>query len=161
MKKRDTNTGRNITPGFLPKDSCYYYLHTNGEIIHKNRHYDWRGFEESDFVKQWWILDLTNRADCYNMLFRAMMLGADAGRVIFLKQHWHIDDEDTKEYCKRVLLPWKYDGEKNMYVVHDTVSNYSLFNAVAEFYRKAVEDNGFFQSITQKPGHEKVDVNSA
>ena len=54
--KQDTVTGQSHGENY-----CYYYLHTNGDLIHKSKHSDPLDFEESDLVKKWWAIDLENR----------------------------------------------------------------------------------------------------
>ena len=139
--KRDINTGKNHGENF-----CYYYLHTNGDLIHKSKHADISDFEESDFVKSWWVIDLDNRADVYNMLIRASMLGIRKERLDELTNKWKITDNDTENYVKRVGLIWKMDG--NAFCVHSpNFTNLqednagfgdTLFSAVCDFMTQEV-----------------------
>lgn len=153
MSKRDTVTGQGAIPGWLTEDECYYYLHTNGELIHKGRHYSWEAFDESDFVKKWWIINLQRRWDCYNMIFHAIVLGVDPKRVEELRHKWGMTDEDTIQYCLRTRIAWSYDSALGTYTVFG-ISNSSLFYAISAAMKKAMDDDKFFQQISN---NEKVD----
>ena len=124
----------------------YYYLHTNGDLIHKSKHADTSDFEESDFVKQWWVIDLESRMDVYNMLIRASMLGVKKERVAKLIKHWNITDSDAENYVDGVGLVWKMDG--NAFCVHSpNFTNLqennagfgdTLFEAICDFLTQEV-----------------------
>lgn len=139
--KRDMTTG-NITGTIAGDDFCYYYLHTNGELIHKTRHYDTSGFEESDFVVCWWKINLADRRDAYNFLISARRQGANESRVQELMKHWGITNEDAENYVKAVGLEWGVDG--SAFYVHapefrnlqedDAGFGDTLFDAICNFY---------------------------
>lgn len=143
MSKQDSTTGVNA---FYPY-ACYYYLHTNGDIIHKSINYDPSGFEESDFVICWWKINLKLRKDAYLMLIRAKMLGAKEERINELIAHWGITNDDAKNFVDNVGLKWFMDGNAYFVVEPDFVniqesdagSGDTLFNAIAEFFRLKVE----------------------
>lgn len=103
--KQDTSTGKGHGDNY-----CYYYLHSNGELIHKSKHFDPVDFEDSTFVVKWWIIDLDNRIDAYNMLIAASIFGAKKTRIIDLAEHWGITNEDVPNYLIRVGLIWEMDG---------------------------------------------------
>lgn len=142
--KQDTSTGINRGGNY-----CYYYLHTNGELIHKGKHFDPSDLEESPFVVKWWIIDLDNRIDAYNMLIAASLFGAKKSRIMDLAEHWSITNDDVPNYLKRVGLEWEMDGAafcvKPKDFVDVQVSNVgfgdSLFEATIQFYTVAVNTN--------------------
>ncbi len=139
--KQDTITGRNHGENY-----CYYYLHTNGDLIHKSKHCDVSDFEESSFVKKWWLIDLDDRVDIYNMLIHASMLGIKKERLKELVNRWNITDDDATHYCKSTKLTFKMDG--SAYCVHgDNFTNLeectigfgnTLFEAICEFMKLEV-----------------------
>ena len=142
MSKQDIVTGQNHGENY-----CYYYLHTNGDLIHKNKHCDIQDFEESSFVKKWWIIDLDGRIDIYNMLIHASMLGINKKRLEGLIEHWEITNEDAANYCKKMGLTYKMDG--NSHCVHGAgFTNLqecnagfgdTLFEAICEFMKVEVK----------------------
>ena len=141
MSKQDTVTGQNHGANY-----CYYYLHANGDLIHKSKHCDISDFEESPFVKKWWIVDLEDRVDVYNMLIHASMLGIRKERLEGLIEHWGITNEDAPNYLKRMGLMYRMDGDS--YCVHGNnfinlqESNAgfgdTLFEAICEFMKEEV-----------------------
>ncbi len=141
--KRDLTTGQNESDDF-----CYYYLHENNELIHKTKHYDTLGFEESDFVKCWWKINLDSRLDAYNMLIRARMLGAKESRIQDLIKHWGITNDDAPNYVKAVGLEWKMDGSAFCVHAPDFLNlqqdnagfGDTLFDAICEFYKAALSE---------------------
>ncbi len=141
MGKQDTVTGQNHGENY-----CYYYLHTNGDLIHKRKHCDISDFEESSFVKKWWIINLDIRIDVYNMLIHASMLGINKQRLKELIKHWKITDEDAISYCEKTGLTYGMDGDAHC--VHgDNFTNLqecnagfgdTLFEAICEFMKVEV-----------------------
>ena len=89
-----------------------YYLHTNGDLIHKSKLSDTYDFEESPFVKTWWKIGLDSRPDVYNMLIRAKMLGVQPERFHQLIEHFKITDEDAQNYIEKFGLAAKMDGDQ-------------------------------------------------
>lgn len=141
MSKQDTITGQNHGENY-----CYYYLHTNGDLIHKSKHCDFSDFEESTFVKKWWIIDLDGRMDVYNMLIHASILGIKKVRLEELVKHWGITDKDAANYCKKMGLTYGMDGNAH-YVHGDNFTNLqesnagfgdTLFKAICEFMKRSV-----------------------
>lgn len=64
----------------------YYYLHTNGSLIHK-RSYP----TDSDFVRQIWVIDITDRGDAWRLILESLALGANQKRVKELIDLWKCD----------------------------------------------------------------------
>lgn len=147
MNKQDTNTGRNIQP----RDNwCWYYLHKNGDLIHKSHHADPSDFEVSDFVTKYWRVNLSDRMDAYTFLIAAMIFGAKKERVVELVGKWCITDHDCEHYLERVGLTCEIDG--NAYCVHqkegftniqDCVAGFScqsIFFAIVDFCMNAIHE---------------------
>ena len=142
MSKQDPSTGRTIKSEVKEGNWCYYYLHENGELIHKRNTYDTSDFEDSDLVLKWWRVDLSNRADAYNFLIAAKIFGANQSRINELIKHWDIANEDAENYCKIFGLVYNIDG--NQYVVHgedfanlqESTAGFgdTLFEAITDFY---------------------------
>lgn len=141
MSKQDVVTGKNCSD-----DYCYYYLHENGDLIHKSKHFDPYDFEESPFCRKWWKIDLTNRADAYNFLIAATILKANPKRIADLKTHWGIVDDDCIIYLSRVGLQWEMDGDKVCVHAPDFTNlqespagfGDTMFEATVEFYKSAI-----------------------
>lgn len=152
MSKQDTNTGNNIQAS---DNWCYYYLHENGDLIHKSYYANPSDFEDSDFVKKWWKVNMSKRIDVYNFLIAASMFGANKCRVDELIWKWHITDHDCEHYIDRVGLTWLMDG--NAWCVHapDFIdlqnstagfSSESLFYAIVDFYKNLLD-----KSVEKQP----------
>ncbi len=134
--KQDTVTGEHHGERY-----CYYYLHTNGDLIHKGQHCDPSDFEESDFVKKWWLVDLEKRHDAYNMLIHASMLGIKKERLGDLVSKWKITNEDAVNYCKKYGLIQKMDGVSFCVTAKRGLNQGygdTLFKAISDFMRKEV-----------------------
>ena len=141
MTKRDMNTGQHIEPG---DRTCYYYLHTNGELIHKSTDYCETSFDESPFVRHYWLINLDNRADVWNFLTSAAVFGAKKERVIELREKWKMTDEDAQIYLEKTGLKWKV-AEDGIHV-HEPKERAigfsegiapNMFDAIVDFYDKA------------------------
>lgn len=136
--KQDTSTGKNHSDNY-----CYYYLHVNHDLIHKSKHFNTSGFEESSFVVTWWLVDLNNRLDSYNMLIAAYILGAEEKRIFELAKKWGITNSDVPNYLERMGLKWEMDGSDYCVKIEDfedlNVSQVgfgeSLFEAVLQFFK--------------------------
>jgi len=87
----------------------YYYLHTNGELIHK-AHADVCDFRESDFVRAFWPIDASDRENAWNILVEALASGASKARIQELAAKWKCDDEDAQTYGQRVGVNLQMDG---------------------------------------------------
>lgn len=77
-------------------DLHWYYLHTNGDLIHKRFRPD-----PSDFVRRIWAMDPTDRGTGYIILIEAASMGARMNRVLELAKSWGMDGEDGKTFCER------------------------------------------------------------
>lgn len=77
-------------------DVTYYYLHTNGSLIHKRLRP-----EPGDFVRRIWALDPADRGSGYILLIEAASMGADMRRVLELAATWGMDGADGLEFCRR------------------------------------------------------------
>ena len=78
----------------------YYYLHTNGSLIHKTLPID-----PSDFVKKTWILDNENRATAWNLILESLALDTDKANVKRLIDKWECNLRDLAEYVSRTPNP--------------------------------------------------------
>ncbi len=93
---------------------AYYYLHTNGDLIHKPASVvdvDPNYFD-SDFVRKVWKVGLKDRASAYLMLLEAAAMGARKDRVDHLIDHWGMTDEDCLTFTERLGLRLFRDGDK-------------------------------------------------
>ena len=92
----------------------YFYLHTNGELIHKRLLPD-----PSDFVKKIWKIDTEERGDVWILAVEALALGARKERVFELKEKWGLTDEDAQAFAKRTGMKLLKDGDQWCAVFHD------------------------------------------
>lgn len=92
----------------------YYYLHENGDLIHKPISYTEADFIESDFVKAYWYFDSKDRETAWTILVEGLVLGANKERVMELCEKWGCDDEDGLVYADRVGLQLSLDGDQWM-----------------------------------------------
>lgn len=79
-------------------DNHWYYLHTNGALIHKRTD---PGADGSDFVRRVWRLDTSNRETAWTLLLEALALGARTNRVAELAEKWGCDSRDLTEFVLR------------------------------------------------------------
>jgi len=95
-------------------EKCYYYLHTNGDLIHKNYldNEQVSDFRESGFVKMFWLIDITDRSTAWGMLIEAEVCGANEERLKELKEKWGITDADGKHYLDYLGLKLSQDGNQ-------------------------------------------------
>lgn len=90
---------------------CYYYLHENGELIHKaNTNFVVADLRDSDFVRAFWGLDSSDRASAWEFLVEALSLGTRKERVLELATKWGCDDKDAKIYADRIGVRVEKDG---------------------------------------------------
>lgn len=81
----------------------YYYLHTNGDLIHKVAAVvdsDPQYFD-SPFVRRVWTVDTEKRGDAWNLVIQALALGANKPRIKELQEVWGLTNEDAHEFAKR------------------------------------------------------------
>ncbi len=84
----------------------FYYLHTNGDLIHKNMRPD-----EGDFVRRIWKLDTTYRGSAWLLLIEAAALGANQARISELVEKWKITDEDAVTFAETFGFTLGVDGD--------------------------------------------------
>ena len=94
-------------------DIHYYYLHTNGDLIHKRFRPD-----PSDFVVKIWDIDITDRGNAWTLVIDAARLGARQSRIDELVEKWGLTNEDAEEYAKVVGFTIGKDGHQ--FFVHQT-----------------------------------------
>jgi len=84
--------------------NSYYYLHKNGDLIHK---YGEPGDEvyDSDFVKYVWCFvgedRDTNRTVAWRMIIESLAMGAITERVLELATKWNCDMKDLPQFMIR------------------------------------------------------------
>lgn len=143
MSKREETTGNSDSENY-----CYYYLHTNGDLIHKPKIVQpVADFEESPFVRVYWKVDMDDRMDAYLMLIRARMLGARETRIQELLAKWNVTDDDALTFIERIGLVCKMDGDQ--WCVHgpdfrtlaEDIAGFgrTIFEAAFEFFKQSVE----------------------
>lgn len=82
-------------------DRFYYYLHVNGDLIHKPEMPGiLQDFADSDLVRDYWLVDVTERGTGYVMLISAAKAGAKMGRVLDLAATWGMDGDDALKFCE-------------------------------------------------------------
>ena len=95
----------------------YYYLHENGDLICKlNDDYVVADLRDSNLVRAFWGLDLSDRASAWEFLVEALALGAKKERVLELATKWGCNDKDAEIYADRIGVRVERDG--NMWCVH-------------------------------------------
>jgi len=93
--------------------SNFYYLHQNGELIHK---IDYPGieadFRESDLVIAFWPLNTADRSTAWGLLVEALAAGASESRIDELAEKWNCDNEDAIKYVDYLGIELKMDGDQ-------------------------------------------------
>lgn len=117
----------------------FYYLHTNGELIHKR--FEPEG--DSTFVRKVWCLDTEDRGSAWTMLVEAAARGANKTRVQELRSKWGLTDIDGQEFCSRAGLHTLKQGETWTVTfkdpeVKDFGQGESLFNALVDLCHKGL-----------------------
>lgn len=91
----------------------YYYLHANGELIHKPGSYDESDFRDSDMVVHYWRLDTGDRESAWTFLVEALSKQAtNVKRVLELAAKWGCNNEDAAIYAERIGLKLGMDGNQ-------------------------------------------------
>jgi len=105
----------------MTNNTHYYYLHTNGSLIHKNAMVveSSPGYFDSPFVRKVWRIDTTNRMDAWILVIEAGALGANKKRIEELAKLWSLTDKDAHEFAKRAKLIIKKDGNAWMAAFQD------------------------------------------
>lgn len=82
----------------------YYYLHTNGDLIHKPASAvdSDPNYFDSDFVRRFWKVDLRDRGTAYLVVLEAAAMGAGKERIDDLIDHWGMTDEDCFTFVERM-----------------------------------------------------------
>ncbi len=103
-----------------------YYLHTNGDLIHKN---DIDGqaadIRESDFAIGLWFLDDLRRVDAWRILVESLAAGAHKDRVFDLATKWGCSNDDAYNYANYLDFILEMDG-------NDFCAKPSWFNNLLE-----------------------------
>lgn len=74
----------------------YYYLHTNGALIHKR----FRPEDDSPFVRRIWPSHVGDRANAWLIAIEAKAMGANPARIKELAIKWGLTDEDAQQFIK-------------------------------------------------------------
>lgn len=90
----------------------WYYLHENGDLIHKNYLDPGQAadFRDSDFVKMFWFIDTDDRETVWRLLVESLSIGAKKERVMELAAKWACTDKDAEVYADRVGIDLDVDG---------------------------------------------------
>ncbi|KKL84627.1 hypothetical protein LCGC14_1962840 [marine sediment metagenome] len=102
----------------------YYYLHENGDLIYK-RYLDAEqviDFENSPFVKKYWLMDTNNRANAWFIAIEAAAFGARKSRIADLVEKWKLTDEDAQTFVKVTDLKLTKEGDQWMATFDDFVN---------------------------------------
>jgi len=92
----------------------YYYLHTDGNLIHKNASVvdaD-ASYFDSAFVRKVWMIDTEDRGSLWILLTEALALGANKSRIQELQTLWKMTNDDAHEFAKRTGLKFCLDGDQ-------------------------------------------------
>lgn len=76
----------------------WYYLHENGELIHKRFRPEQ---EPGGFVRKVWPVDPSDRGNAWLICIEALAMGADKARIMALAENWGLTDDDAQEFVKR------------------------------------------------------------
>ena len=88
-----------------------YYLHINGSLIYKPGTESSADIRESDFARALWLVDPTDRGNCWSILVEALSLGANSDRVNELAAKWECDNEDAAEFSAHIGVRLYRDGD--------------------------------------------------
>lgn len=130
----------------LPTRDGYYYLHTNGEVIYKPfidlQQMD--DFEQSPFVKRYWIADHKDRTNAWIIAVEAAAYGAAEGAIERLKKGWGLTDEDGEKFLQHVrVLHGKLDSGEWIVWDDHTGKNYtgeSIFDCLVQIARRSINE---------------------
>jgi hypothetical protein len=57
---------------------------------------------DSDFVKKYWLIDISDRESAWTLLLEALSLGALVDRIRSLAIWWNCDGKDLTQYLRNV-----------------------------------------------------------
>ena len=80
-------------------EPSWYYLHANGELIHKRREVE--PDAPAGFVLAVWAIDPGRRETAWRLLTESLALGASIAQITALAAQWGCDDADALEYAAR------------------------------------------------------------
>ena len=92
----------------------YYYLHKNGDLIHKPAsvlNFD-PGYFDSPFVLAHWGLDIHDRLTAYVFLIDADAMGAKKERIAELRSKWYMDECDLDEFLRASRFVVDREGDQ-------------------------------------------------
>ena len=108
-----------------------YYLHTNGELIHKNYTEGIEAdFRESDFVKAFWVLDPEDRETAWTLLVEALaaVLGTVLICLLYIAGKKFLDDfmfdHDIDQQLKTNIAPENYQKFKEFTGLKSTLKRW-------------------------------------
>lgn len=119
----------------------WYYLHTNGDLIHK-----WARPDTSDFVRKIWEVDPTLRRDAWVLCVEAAALGANPARIKALAKRWNLTDEDAHVFAQKLGMFLRMDGDQWMAAENDFVDlqesqagfGHTCLDALTDFARQGL-----------------------
>ena len=77
----------------------WYYLHTNGDLIHRTSKPE---IEPGGFVHRVWQIKPEHRESAYVLLVEAAVLSTQISRVLELAEKWGADGDDGLIFCERM-----------------------------------------------------------
>ena len=85
----------------------YYYLHVNGDLIHKPAMVveSDPDYFDSDMVKRVWQVETEDRDDAWRILIEALVSGARVDRVRDLAEQWGCDEDDLPHFLVNNMSP--------------------------------------------------------
>jgi hypothetical protein len=98
----------------------YYYLHENGDLIHKAKTVVEAdpSYFDSPFVVRVWGISTEFRAHAWFLCVEALALGANKERVMELKKLWGLTDEDGMTFAEN-MKPLVLTRSENQWHVYD------------------------------------------
>lgn len=127
---------------------CYFFLDKEGNLEYRDKAdvdiFGREAFFNSEDIIEYWKIDNTNRADYYQLLIRANMLGANKTRIKELINKWRIIDGDCQSYLRHIgLLSETLNGiwyvySETPYDCKTVGKGVSCFEATCDFFSKAV-----------------------
>ena len=140
---------------------CYYYLHTGGNLIHKNPAVVDADtpeiYFESDFVVKWWCLDLHDRIATLEFLIEAKNLGASKKRTDELCKSWLIHESEFLRYAIANRIDLFIDFEQKWVASPNSgkqiiETGATAFEALCNYYNR----ENRVKTISVEPNWERV-----